>query len=76
MTTLYEDGGLAFYEACSLETIRNAVKKFKLLGLVKTMKVRVKKNQYSTYYEVTDEFKDGVKIGELSKQLSVFPPQS
>ena len=71
---MHEQGGIRFYESCTLQSIENAVRKYILMGLLTEKRQQVKKAVFITNIQVTPDATD--KIGEAFGQLAFFLPQS
>lgn len=76
METFYQSGYLKFYESCMLESIKNAVRKFTLMGILKMETVRISRKESKTLIKVTPEYQDLSKLVELYERIAFYVPYS
>ncbi len=56
--TLYDEGYVQFYESCMLESIKNAIHKYTLMGVLERVEVKKKRGTPEVYYVISTNFKD------------------
>jgi hypothetical protein len=59
-----------------LESIKNAVKKYTMMGVLEKMAVKKRAGQLDVYYVITSEYHDEKKIRELYEKVVFFFPYS
>ena len=72
---LYDEGHFKFYESCMLESIRNAVQKFLLMGVLEKKEVKTRKESY-ILIGLHDNYKDTSALLELGEKILFYLPYS
>ena len=74
MESLYQEGQVKFYEACMLDSIKNAVQTFLSMGVL-TKSVVTQRKSTKTFYQLSPAIsKDSDKITELYEQIIFYLP--
>ena len=77
MESLYQEGQVKFYEACMLESIKNAVNKFVSMGILSRKVVPLRRGQQKVYFQLSEPIcNDNDKITELYEQIIYYLPFS
>ena len=76
LETFYTQGALKYYESCALESIKNAVRKYSLMGVLQTQRIQVKKTVFRTDVKITQAYMDEAKLKELFDSLAFYLPYS
>ena len=64
--SLYTGGQVKFYEACMLQSIKNAVQKFVAMGVITKKTVKQSRSVTKTYYQLSESFRaDNDKVTEI-----------
>lgn len=72
--SLHEKKLVSFYEACMLESIKNAVKKFVQTGVIQIKTVQVKRTLFQTLYKLSEEFKEEKMLKQLHSSIISYQP--
>jgi hypothetical protein len=73
--SLYQEGQVKFYEACMLDSIKNAVQTYLARGILTKTVVSQRKSKKTTYYQLSAAIaKDNDKIIELYEQILFYLP--
>ena len=75
--SLYSEGTVKYYEACTLQQIKNAVCKFASMGILSQQNVVQRKSKPKVYYQLHEIYKaDSDKITEFYEQVIFYLPFS
>lgn len=73
--SLHIEGYVKFFEACTLESIQNAVSKLLKTGIITKKVVPLRKGQKDTFYSLSEKFmKDEDLVAEIYQNIVFFLP--